>query len=189
MDCFPNGGFQAERYGKLPSTQLRLLWTQTRSLAAARLNVHLRLMQPPRFSGPRIIWLTSVGGPQAFVHLYGELLFPCHRSPQAILELGTSAPISMLGIPNRATGPFRKKHAMGEYEPEDSRKITQNSSKTPIEPPRTGPAEHATRTKETSDETGEGKSPTPKSNEDARWQIRKVDRAVEKDSAKPRPDA
>ncbi len=34
---------------------------------------------------------------------------------------------------------------MGEYEPDDSRNVTQNPSKVPIEPERTGPREKETR--------------------------------------------
>ena len=36
---------------------------------------------------------------------------------------------------------------MGEYEPEDSRNVTQTDSRAPGEPPRTGPREDATRAK------------------------------------------
>ncbi|MEQ5789364.1 hypothetical protein J3454_15845 [Erythrobacter sp. NFXS35] len=78
---------------------------------------------------------------------------------------------------------------MGDYEPDDSRKITQNKSKTPIEPPRTGPAENATQTKETSDETGKGKAASSKPKEDARWQVRESGRAVTEDAAKPHSDS
>lgn len=77
---------------------------------------------------------------------------------------------------------------MGEYEPDDSRKITQTSSKTPVEPPRTGPAEHAPRSTEKGVETGEGKSALPKSKEDARWQVREADPAGTEDGATPHSD-
>ncbi len=78
---------------------------------------------------------------------------------------------------------------MGEYEPDDSRKITQTSSKTPIEPSRTGPAEHTTRSREKGVESREGKSAMPKSKEDARWQVREADSAGTEDAAKPHSDS
>lgn len=41
---------------------------------------------------------------------------------------------------------------MGQYEPHDSRALTQNRSKTPVEPARTGPREKETRTANANEE-------------------------------------
>lgn len=77
---------------------------------------------------------------------------------------------------------------MGEYEPDDSRIITQNPSKTPIEPPRTGPSEHGARPGEKGAKTEEEPALSdPKEN--ARWQVRKPDPAATEDEAKPRADS
>jgi len=73
---------------------------------------------------------------------------------------------------------------MGEYEPDDSRTITQNPSNTPIEPARTGPSENKTR--------GVKKSATPSTakpgkfdkKELARWQVSE-NSPLELDDAKP----
>lgn len=43
---------------------------------------------------------------------------------------------------------------MGEYEPEDSRKVTLKKDNMPVEPEKTGPREHETREKKTDGKTG-----------------------------------
>lgn len=45
---------------------------------------------------------------------------------------------------------------MGEYEPRDSRDVTQSSHTAPGEPPRTGPREDAARRQARQDEAGAG---------------------------------
>ncbi|MFC4256262.1 hypothetical protein GRI97_10965 [Altererythrobacter xixiisoli] len=57
---------------------------------------------------------------------------------------------------------------MGEYEPDDSRIVTQNPSHTPIEPERTGPRESQTRPGRKDDQlAGSKKSADDKGD---RWQ-------------------
>jgi hypothetical protein len=74
---------------------------------------------------------------------------------------------------------------MGEYEPDDSRIITQNPSKTPIEPGRTGPAEGATRSGDgtAGDGTAKAKHSDPK--EAARWQVSGSDQEEPEEEVKP----
>ncbi len=75
---------------------------------------------------------------------------------------------------------------MGEYEPKDSRIVTQNPSATPIEPERTGPREGGTRGKgapaaETRKDaaTGrEGQRGTERDDMD-RWQVTDENRRFE----------
>lgn len=61
---------------------------------------------------------------------------------------------------------------MGEYEPRDSRIVTNNPSQTPIEPKRTGPRESETRTAidtHSRQSLDRGKA-SQKSGEEDRWQ-------------------
>jgi hypothetical protein len=63
---------------------------------------------------------------------------------------------------------------MGEYEPRDSRIVTQNPSTTPIEPERTGPREGATRrSREAGFASRSDSTDTRKVDEDERWQVEK----------------
>jgi len=62
---------------------------------------------------------------------------------------------------------------MGEYEPDDSRIITQNTSQTPIEPMRTGPAESTTRGGAKNSTASAAKTSPSDEKENVRWQVSK----------------
>ncbi|HEX7711363.1 MAG TPA: hypothetical protein VF418_10550 [Sphingomonadaceae bacterium] len=62
---------------------------------------------------------------------------------------------------------------MAEYEPNDSRIVTQNPSATPGEPERTGPREGATRA---GDRTPPEADKTIGKDTEERWQVTKSDR-------------
>ena len=65
----------------------------------------------------------------------------------------------------------RKEITMGEYEPRDSRIVTENPSKTPIEPERTGPREGATRRSNGDTPPRSDFTKTRPVDENERWQV------------------
>jgi len=60
---------------------------------------------------------------------------------------------------------------MGEYEPSDSRIVTNNPSKTPIEPERTGPREEETRQGDRNDQDKPADEALGDIDEHKRWQV------------------
>jgi len=73
---------------------------------------------------------------------------------------------------------------MGQFEPKDSRIITQNPSSTPIEPERTGPREGATREGEEERRAQEAMKDerTEADDDNERWQVTETKRRFEDDS-------
>lgn len=73
---------------------------------------------------------------------------------------------------------------MGQFEPKDSRIVTQNPSSTPIEPERTGPREGATREKEEERRAQEAMKDerTEAEDDNERWQVTETKRRFEDDS-------
>ncbi|BBC72805.1 hypothetical protein AEB_P1937 [Altererythrobacter sp. B11] len=69
---------------------------------------------------------------------------------------------------------------MGEYEPRDSRIVTQNPSGTPVEPERTGPREEEARREATpprKDAAGDTPQTTGEGQDNLdRWQVKGEDR-------------
>jgi len=63
---------------------------------------------------------------------------------------------------------------MGEYEPDDSRIVTNNPSKTPLEPERTGPRESETRGgKAKPTKAPDSGVSRPETDDHDRWQVAK----------------
>ena len=65
---------------------------------------------------------------------------------------------------------------MGEYEPDDSRVVTNNPSETPLEPERTGPREGETRGEKDKGEPEKlpkSDLPRSKTDDEDRWQVKK----------------
>lgn len=78
---------------------------------------------------------------------------------------------------------------MAEYEPDDARIITQNTSRTPIEPARTGPREKGTGpTAGSKDDITKGDVDADANAEEKRWQVDEKSPQRSRDTYSQEPD-
>ena len=74
---------------------------------------------------------------------------------------------------------------MGEYEPHDSRIVTDGTSQTPIEPRRTGPREGETRSVNTPQQEEPAEARRQEADETQRWQTDEAESGLEQERVKP----